>query len=71
MNFPLPDFYPASAEIFMLVMACVILIADLFKSERQNWLPYVLTLATLVGAFAIQVGTAGRDDAHLQRHVRR
>ena len=61
MNFPLPDFYPASAEIFMLVMACVVLIADLFKSERQNWLPYVLTLATLVGAFAIQVGTAGTE----------
>ena len=61
MNFPLPDFYPASAEIFMLVMACVVLIADLFKSERQNWLPYVVTLATLVGAFAIQVGTAGTE----------
>lgn len=61
MNFPLPDFFPASAEIFVLVMACVVLLADLFKSERQGWLPYVLTLATLAGAFAIQVGTAGPD----------
>ena len=34
MNFPLPDFFPASAEIFVLVMACVVLLADLFKSER-------------------------------------
>ncbi|MBV5286925.1 MAG: NADH-quinone oxidoreductase subunit NuoN [Methyloversatilis discipulorum] len=61
MNFPLPDFFPASAEIFVLVMACVVLLADLFKSERQGWLPYVLTLATLAGAFAIQFGTAGPD----------
>jgi len=61
MNFPLPDFFPASAEIFVLVMACVVLLADLFKSERQGWLPYVLTLATLAGAFAIQVGTAAPD----------
>jgi NADH-quinone oxidoreductase subunit N len=61
MNFPLPDFFPASAEIFVLVMACVVLLADLFKSERQGWLPYLLTLATLAGALAIQVGTAGPD----------
>ena len=61
MNFPLPDFFPASAEIFVLVMACVVLLADLFKSERQGWLPYVLTLATLAGGFAIQFGTAGPD----------
>ncbi|OYW31389.1 MAG: NADH-quinone oxidoreductase subunit N, partial [Methyloversatilis sp. 12-65-5] len=61
MNFPLPDLYPASAEIFVLVMACVVLLADLFKSERQNWLPYILTLSTLAGAFAIQVVTAGSD----------
>jgi NADH-quinone oxidoreductase subunit N len=61
MNFPLPNLFPASAEIFVLVMACVVLLADLYKSERQNWLPYVLTLATLAGAFAIQAGTAGPD----------
>lgn len=61
MNFPLPHLYPASAEIFVLVMACVVLLADLFKSERQGWLPYVLTLATLAGAFGIQVSTAAPD----------
>jgi NADH-quinone oxidoreductase subunit N len=61
MNFPLPDFFPASAEIFVLVMACVVLLADLYKSEKQDWLPYVLTLSTLAGAFAIQVGTASAD----------
>lgn len=61
MNFPLPDFFPASAEIFVLVMACVVLLADLYKSARQDWLPYVLTLSTLAGAFAIQVGTASAD----------
>jgi NADH-quinone oxidoreductase subunit N len=63
MNFPLPDLYPASAEIFVLVMACVVLLADLFKSERQSWLPYILTLSTLVGAFVIQVLTVGTDTA--------
>ncbi len=61
MNFPLPNLFPASAEIFVLVMACVVLLADLYKSERQSWLPYMLTLTTLAGAFAIQAGTAGPD----------
>jgi NADH-quinone oxidoreductase subunit N len=61
MNFPLPNLFPASAEIFVLVMACVVLLADLYKSERQSWLPYMLTLTTLAGAFAIQAGTAGSD----------
>ncbi len=29
MNFVMPDFYPASAEIFLLAMACAILLIDL------------------------------------------
>ena len=30
MNFPLTDFIPAAAEVFLLAMACVVLVVDLF-----------------------------------------
>ncbi|MBL8482911.1 MAG: NADH-quinone oxidoreductase subunit NuoN [Rhodocyclaceae bacterium] len=51
---PLPDLYPASAEIFIVIMACVVLLADLFFGKQNRWLSYCLTLATLAGAFVIQ-----------------
>ena len=53
MNFVMPDFTPAAAEIFILTMACVVLLADLFLGKTSRWLAYFLTQATLVGAAAI------------------
>jgi NADH-quinone oxidoreductase subunit N len=53
MNFVIPDFTPAAAEIFILTMACVVLLADLFLGKSNRWLAYFLTQATLVGAAAI------------------
>lgn len=53
MTFVMPDLYPASAEIFILIMACVVLVADLFAGPRNRWIAYFLTQASLVGCAAI------------------
>jgi NADH-quinone oxidoreductase subunit N len=44
---------PAYAEIFLLCMACFILVLDLFISDRQRVLTYGLALVALLGCFAI------------------
>ncbi|MGD8482946.1 MAG: NADH-quinone oxidoreductase subunit NuoN, partial [Gammaproteobacteria bacterium] len=41
------DLLPAAAEIVVLLMACVILIIDLFLPERRRWITYGLCLVTL------------------------
>ncbi|GAB2181769.1 NADH-quinone oxidoreductase subunit NuoN [Denitratisoma sp. agr-D3] len=56
-NFVAPDLYPAAPEIFLLVMAGVILFADLLAGAKHRWLLPFLTIASLVGAAAITVGT--------------
>jgi len=48
---------PASAEIFMLVMACVILIADLLIKQSGRLVTYMLVQFTLLGCSLITVGT--------------
>ncbi|MBI5430921.1 MAG: NADH-quinone oxidoreductase subunit NuoN [Nitrosomonadales bacterium] len=48
---------PASAEIFLLVMVCVILIADLLIRQSDRSVTYMLTLLTLIGCSFITVGT--------------
>ena len=44
---------PAYPELFLLTMACVILITDLFVSDDNRDVTYALTQAALAGAFAI------------------
>lgn len=58
MNFLMPDFAPAAAEIFLLAMICVILVADLLLPRSQRWVVALLTQATLIGCAAITVMTA-------------
>ena len=48
---------PAGAEIFMLVMACVILIADLLIKQSGRLVTYMLVQLTLLGCSLITVGT--------------
>jgi NADH-quinone oxidoreductase subunit N len=48
---------PASAEIFLLIMACVILIADLLIKQTDRTVTYMLVLLTLIGCSFITVGT--------------
>lgn len=48
---------PAYAEVFMLAMACGILVLDLFLGDERRRVTYALTLLTLAGAFCITVWT--------------
>ena len=53
MNIALSEFAPLSTEIFVLTMACIILIVDVFLSEQHRIVSYVLSLATLLVAALI------------------
>lgn len=57
MNFVVPDFYPAAAELFVAGMSLVILLVTVFARESGRALAYFLTQATLVGAAFITLGT--------------
>ena len=51
----LPIMLPAYAEIFLLAMACIILIVDLYLPDGWRDLTYVLSLATLLGCAVLTV----------------
>ena len=53
MNVSVMDFSPAYAEIFVLVMACTILVVDLFLPDRHRAVSYNLAMLTLAGAALI------------------
>ena len=55
MNFELPDFAPALPEIFVLAMACIVLIVDLFLTEKNRVITYLLSQTTLLGAAVLTV----------------
>ncbi len=50
MQFVIPDLRLAGAEIFVLTMACLILLVDVFVKDPKRTATYVLTQLTLVGA---------------------
>jgi NADH-quinone oxidoreductase subunit N len=52
------NFVPATAEIFLLCAACVVLLADLFLSDRNRAVTYWLSLATLLGTAVCLLLTA-------------
>ncbi len=51
MNFVLPQFIVATPEIILLVMACLILIVDVFLPERYRRVTYFLVQVTLIVTF--------------------
>jgi NADH-quinone oxidoreductase subunit N len=51
------DIYAALPEVFVLVMAMVILLTDLILSERNRFFTYAMSQATLLGAAMITVAT--------------
>ncbi|NMG46715.1 NADH-quinone oxidoreductase subunit NuoN [Azoarcus communis] len=57
MNFVVPDFYPAAAEIFVAVMALVIMLATTFARRIARTLGYALTQITLIAAAFITIFT--------------
>ena len=62
-NLAVPDFLPALPELFLLVMACVVMIADLFVKSERRTASYVLAHLTLLGCAAltllVMIGTEG------------
>ncbi|MFK8029445.1 MAG: NADH-quinone oxidoreductase subunit NuoN [Gammaproteobacteria bacterium] len=59
MNFESPNFALASAEIFVLTMACVVLLFDVFSNDSNRRWTYYLSIATVVGAGVVTWMTAG------------
>jgi NADH-quinone oxidoreductase subunit N len=55
---------PAAPEIFVLVMVCIILVADLFLDEAHRHWSYVLTLLTLALAAVITLVGGGSEPRH-------
>jgi len=53
----LANLIPVSAEIFLLVMVCFILIADLMLTQSSKLFTYLLVQLTLLGCSVITVGT--------------
>ncbi len=51
----MPDLMPALPEMFLLTMACIILLADLFISDKNRVFTYLLSLATLGVTAALTV----------------
>ena len=49
MNFISPEFAPAYSEIFMLVMVCIVMLADVSAGENRRYVAYLLTQITLMG----------------------
>jgi len=57
MNFVMPDFYPAAAELFVAGMSLLLLVIELFAGKRKGF-AFPVTLITLLGAGAITYLTA-------------
>lgn len=53
MYFDMPNFLPAMPEMFVLGMASLIMILDLYLSEKNRVVTYLLSQATLIIAFII------------------
>ena len=71
MQYILP-LWPAYPEIFLLVMVCVILLADLFVSDDNRVVTYALTQARARRHASPSPGSpsSARAGLHLQQHVR-
>lgn len=62
MNFVIPDFAPAAPEIFLLTMACIVLVVDLFVGERNRNMAYLLSQLSLAGAAIIVAATYSQGE---------
>jgi NADH-quinone oxidoreductase subunit N len=59
-TFSLATMAPAIPEIVLLLLACVLLVIDLFMRDEDRHVTYWLTLVSLVGTAALTLGTIGR-----------
>lgn len=63
-QFVTPDLYPAAAEIFLLTMACVILLVDVFQKSGERTLSFVLSQLSLAGCAVITWYTSTGEVAY-------
>ncbi len=61
MSFVMPDFMLAAPEIFVLGMACLILVVDVFLAERNRAVSYYLSQITLLGAAVLTYTQLGGE----------
>ena len=61
MEYNLVTMQPVMPEIFLLTAACLILVVDLFLTDRTRLLTYGLSLAALIGAVALTQFAAGPE----------
>lgn len=59
MTVAMTEFVPLLPEIWVLSMACVVLVVDLFLHDRNRVVSYWLAQTTLVGALALTLAGAG------------
>ena len=64
MEFMQPDFAPAYPEIFLLIMVCVVLLADLVWGKGSPYVAYVLAQLALLGCFFITFATSSPAVVH-------
>lgn len=64
MNLPLSDLVHALPEIFLLVMVCVVLLADLVAGEKNRHVAYLLTQFALFGSALITIQTFTPDTTY-------
>ena len=64
-----PDLTPAIPEIFIMCMACAILVIDVFLRQEQRHITYGITQLTLLGALILTVfGHDGRVTSSFDGH---
>ncbi len=61
MSFEIPNMTPAIPEIFLLSMACVILIVDLFLSDKSRIVTYLLAQLTLLGTLFLTLNSTSSE----------
>lgn len=61
MTFEIPDFMPVIPELFVLGMACAILVIDLFVPQSRRDITYGLSQFTLIGAAVLTIALASPE----------
>lgn len=65
MNFEMPQFALAAPEIWLGVMVCVVLIADLFDRSQEGRIAFFLTQVTLLVAIWLAISTHWGGDREI------
>lgn len=64
MNSALLNIAPVTPEIFLSSMACVVLLVDLVLTDRNRFIVYALTQATLLGTLLLLYNTLSMPPSH-------